>query len=45
MDDTIHDEDYIIKNYDCPMLAKIPDLTQVSSKKYGYYRRYYGPSK
>jgi len=45
MDDTIHDEDYIIQNYDCPMLAKIPDLTQVSSKKYGYYRRYYGPSK
>jgi capsular polysaccharide biosynthesis protein len=37
MDDTIHDEEYILKTYDYPILAKIPDLVNVDSKKYGYY--------
>lgn len=36
-DDTIHDEDYIIQNYDYPILAKIPDLMTIDSKPYGYY--------
>ena len=39
MDDTIHDEEYILQNYDIPILAKIPDLLSSGGKKYkyGYY--------
>ena len=37
MDDTIHDEDYILQTYSYPILAKIPDLTNKESKRYGYY--------
>ncbi len=38
LDDRIHDEDYVLQNYDCPVLAKIPDLVNAKgSKKYGYY--------
>lgn len=40
MDDRIYDEEYILQNYDCPVLAKIPDLVNTKSKKYGYYYRY-----
>ena len=31
------DMDYILENYDYPILAKIPDLVEGNSKKYGYY--------
>lgn len=37
LDDTIHDEEYILKNYDYPILARIPDLVNSGGKKYGYY--------
>lgn len=37
LDDTIHDEDYILQNYDYPILAKVPDLLDSGSKHYGYY--------
>lgn len=41
LDDTIHDEDYVIKAYNYPVLAKIPDLTDTGTgKKYGYYYSY-----
>ena len=36
-DDTIHDEDYVIKTYDYPILGVIPDLENSGSKAYGYY--------
>lgn len=36
MDDTIHDEEYILQNYNCPILAKIPDLMDSHGKHYGY---------
>lgn len=36
MDDTIHDEDYIINTYDYPILAVIPDLSTTAYNKYGY---------
>ena len=36
MDDTIHDEDYIINTYDYQLLAVIPDLSTADSTKYGY---------
>lgn len=42
LDDTIHDEDYILHNYKYPILAKVPDLTEVSSKSYSYYNQSYG---
>ncbi len=40
MDDTIHNEDYVIRTYDHPILAKIPNLTESNSKHYGYYYRH-----
>ena len=40
MDNTIHDEDYILNNYGYPILAKIPDLVNTSTKKYAYYSHY-----
>ncbi len=36
-DDTIRGEEYILQNYDYPILAKIPDLDNTDSKSYGYY--------
>ncbi len=46
LDKTIHDEEYVINNYGYPILAKIPNLTDASIKKYRYYykRRYYKSS-
>jgi capsular polysaccharide biosynthesis protein len=41
MDDTIYNENYILENYDHPILAKVPDL--LSSRRrsgYGYYYYY-----
>lgn len=38
-DDTIHDEDYILNNYDYPILAKVPDLFSTDSKGYTYYKK------
>ncbi len=37
MDDTIHDEEYVLQNYDYPILAKVPDLINSGAKPYGYY--------
>ncbi len=37
MDDTIHDEEYILQTYDYPILAKVPDLLNSGNKPYGYY--------
>lgn len=39
LDDTIHDEDYVVQNYDCPILARIPDLMSKEDSRYGYYRK------
>lgn len=40
LDNTIHDEEYIINNYNYPVLAKIPDLLDSGTKKYSYYNSY-----
>lgn len=40
MDNTIHEEEYIVNTYDYPILAKIPNLMGDGGKKYGYYYRY-----
>ncbi len=45
MDDAIHDEEYILQNYECPVLAKIPDLLYSGGKRYGYYYQYKSRSK
>ena len=37
LDNTIHDDEYVIKTYDFPILAKIPNLVGSGGKKYGYY--------
>lgn len=39
MDNTVHDEEYVMKTYDYPILAKVPNLLETGTKKYGY--RYY----
>ena len=36
-DDVIHNEDYLLQNFNAPILATIPDLAAKTSKKYGYY--------
>ena len=41
MDDTVHDENYILQTYNYPILAKIPDLMERDSKHYGGYHYYY----
>lgn len=38
LDNTIHDEEFILNNFDYPILAKVPDLMNVGAKKYGYYK-------
>ncbi len=44
LDNTIHDEDYIIDTYDYPVLAKVPDLLDESDRKYSYYYKHYKKS-
>lgn len=45
LDDTIHDEEYVLQNYNCPILAKVPDLMDSQGKHYGYRYGYrYGYS-
>ena len=39
LDDTIHDEEYILQNYKYPILAKVPDLHIADSKGYAYYKK------
>jgi capsular polysaccharide biosynthesis protein len=41
MDNTVHDEDYVIQTYNYPILAKVPNLLDGGTEKYGYYNRYY----
>lgn len=37
MDDTIHDDEYVINTYNYPILAKVPNLISSGNKPYGYY--------
>lgn len=38
MDNTVHDEDYLIEKYELPILAAVPDMnSKKKSKSYGYY--------
>ena len=40
MDNTVHDADYVIKNYGYPILAQVPNLLGGGSKKYSYANGY-----
>lgn len=45
LDDTIHDDDYIVNRYNCPLLGKVQNLNVSGSKSYKYnYNYYYGHS-
>ncbi len=37
LDNTIHDDEYILRTYDYPILAKVPNLLGSSDKQYAYY--------
>lgn len=37
IDTTISDEEYLIQNYDIPILAVIPELFSDKGSNYGYY--------
>ncbi len=39
LDDTIHDEEYVIRTYDYPILGKVPDLLSTGNRSYAYYSR------
>ena len=41
LDDTIHDEEYLLRSYDYPLLGKVPDLLDVTGS-HKYYSHYYG---
>lgn len=41
-DKYIHDEDYLLENYNIPLLAVIPDLNRKSAGKYRYKKYGYG---
>lgn len=44
MDDTIHDEEYILRTYDYPILGKVPNLLSSGGKSYKYYQKYQRPN-
>jgi len=40
LDNTIHDEEYVLRTYNYPILAKVPNLTtNIGGKKNGYYSK------
>ena len=40
MDNTIHDEEYVIRTFGYPILAQVPNLYDPSAKRYGYSSAY-----
>ncbi len=40
MDNTIHDEEYVIRTFGYPILAQVPNLNDHASKRYGYSNAY-----
>ena len=41
LDDTIRNDEYILQNYDLPILARVPDLSPDKKSKKGYYKYSY----
>ncbi len=44
LDNTIQDDNYIMENYDYPILARVPDLLEEGNARYNYYKRSSGKS-
>lgn len=40
MDNTVHDEEYVIRTFGYPILAQVPNLNDSISKRYGYTEAY-----
>lgn len=40
MDNTVHDEEYVMRTFGYPILAQVPNLNESSSKRYSYSRTY-----
>lgn len=38
-DNTIHSEEYVTETYEYPILARVPDLLNIGTNKYGYYQQ------
>ncbi len=45
LDDTVHDEEYVLRTYDYPILGKVPDLLNTGNKAYGYYSQKQHPAR
>lgn len=39
MDGTVHDDEYVLRTYDYPILGRVPDLLDIGTRSYGYYGR------
>lgn len=39
LDDTVQDEEYLLRTYDFPILGKVPNLEEVGSSSYAYYSK------
>lgn len=37
LDDTVHDEEYVLRTYDYPILGRVPNLISSVGKNYSYY--------
>ena len=44
LDDTIYSEEYLLRAYDIPVLAKIPNLLEDEKDRYGYKKYYQSES-
>jgi len=44
LDDTIYGEEYLLRTYDIPVLAKIPNLLEDEKDRYGYKKYYQAES-
>ena len=42
LDDVVHNEDYLLNTYDFPILARVPDLNEKTTRRYSYYKSYGG---
>lgn len=40
MDNTVHDEEYVMRTFGYPILAQVPNLNESNSKRYGYSYAY-----
>ncbi len=39
MDGTVHDDEYVLRTYDYPILGRVPDLVNIGGRSYAYYSK------